>query len=211
VASHYDLLGVNPAATPDELRQAFRAAAKRVHPDAVPGPTAAMVAVNIAYETLKEPARRAAYDRALAKGGLAAAASQSKAPAPLDPASYRLRVFGPLDHALVGVLAALDEASEELADSPFDDEYVDSFDRAVMATAAALDEAYRGLYAQLWPAALAAGLNGYSQGVQQAEAVLEDYFRFASHYESDVLIEGREALQQAVQGLARARRTLASA
>jgi curved DNA-binding protein CbpA len=203
VASHYELLGLKPTATPDELRRAFRAAAKRVHPDARPGPTDAMVAVNIAYETLKDPARRATYDRALSRGELVAPVRPTKAPQALDPTSYRLRVFQPLDRALVAELATLDDTS--------DDGSVDQFDCAVLDAAAALDEAYRGLYARLWPASLAAGLNLYGQGVQQAEAALEDYFRFAQHYDSGVLLEGREALRGAVRILARARGTLGEA
>jgi curved DNA-binding protein CbpA len=208
LTTYYDLLGLTSAATTDELRRAFRLAAKRVHPDARPGPTDAMVAVNMAYETLKDPTRRAAYDRNLARSGDGVLIRPSKAPQTLDPHTYRVRVFRPLDRALMSAIAALDEAVEELVDDVFDEGFVDSFDRAVLEAASALDEAYRGLYAMLWPASLGAGLNLYVKGLQQAEGAIEDYFRFAEQYDGDVLVAGLGELRKAVRLMARAREVL---
>ena len=68
--SHYDVLGVRPDATQDEIRRAYHALARRHHPDTRPAaePEAArasglaMAAVNDAWEVLGDPARRRAYD-----------------------------------------------------------------------------------------------------------------------------------------------------
>jgi molecular chaperone DnaJ len=60
---------VSPAATADEIRDAYRDLARRHHPDrAVAGgqePSDAMSRVNEAYRVLSEPGRRALYDRSL--------------------------------------------------------------------------------------------------------------------------------------------------
>ena len=205
VASYYALLGLAKDATADDVRRAFRLAAKRVHPDARPGSTDAMVALNLAYETLKDAGRRAAYDRALGRGGPVAPRRSAPAPPTLDARTFRAHVFLPLDRALLAALAALDEAIEELADDVYDDGYVDRFEHAVLAAAAALDGAYTGLYAVLWPEGLGAGLRAYGQGVQQAEDALEDFLRYAQGYDVDVLVEGRELLRGAVEVLGRAR------
>lgn len=64
----YVVLGISPAASADEIRQAFRQLARRYHPDANPGdPTAAehFKVVNEAYRVLGTPQLRAAYDQAL--------------------------------------------------------------------------------------------------------------------------------------------------
>jgi len=67
----YAVLGVPRTADADAIKAAFRAAAKRTHPDLVAGgagvaanPHAAVafVRVVLAYETLSDPQRRAAYD-----------------------------------------------------------------------------------------------------------------------------------------------------
>lgn len=63
-AGHYATLGVAPTAPAQTISAAFRAAARRYHPD-VPGTgnAAAFIRASEAYEVLGDPVRRAAYDR----------------------------------------------------------------------------------------------------------------------------------------------------
>jgi len=66
VASHYDLLGVAPTAAVEEIQRAYRLLALRHHPDVAPeADPMAMAAINVAWEVLRDPARRHDYDRAL--------------------------------------------------------------------------------------------------------------------------------------------------
>ncbi len=60
--TYYELLGLTPSATDEEIRAAYVELAKRVHPDAG-GNDALFRHVKHAYETLHDPVRRAAYDR----------------------------------------------------------------------------------------------------------------------------------------------------
>lgn len=73
----YEVLGVERGATDAELKSAFRKLAMQYHPDKNPGdPTAEakFKEINEAYENLKDPQRRAAYDRfghaAFEQGGM---------------------------------------------------------------------------------------------------------------------------------------------
>lgn len=73
-STYYEVLGVPSRASAAEIRAAYRAAARRRHPDA--GGTAdAMQALNQAWHVLGDPGRRAAYDRSLAAGGGASGAA----------------------------------------------------------------------------------------------------------------------------------------
>ncbi|MEB3221241.1 MAG: DnaJ domain-containing protein [Candidatus Sericytochromatia bacterium] len=58
----YERLGVSPAASEREIKAAYRALAKRLHPD-LGGDAAALAAVNEAADVLLDAGRRAAYDR----------------------------------------------------------------------------------------------------------------------------------------------------
>lgn len=64
-AGHYAILGVKPAAPAEAIVAAFRAAARRFHPD-VPGTgdAEAFMRARAAYDVLGDAERRAAYDRA---------------------------------------------------------------------------------------------------------------------------------------------------
>lgn len=62
----YDVLGVARGASPDEIKKAYRAKAKELHPDRnrdCKQSEAAFKEVNEAYDCLKDDQRKAAYDR----------------------------------------------------------------------------------------------------------------------------------------------------
>jgi hypothetical protein len=62
----YEVLGVSPDSSTDEIAAAFRARAKALHPDRNPGDAAAgerFRDLTLAYQTLIRPRSRAAYDR----------------------------------------------------------------------------------------------------------------------------------------------------
>jgi curved DNA-binding protein CbpA len=61
-ASPYEVLGVSPSASDDELRRAYRRLLRHTHPD-VGGDAAAFHAVQVAWERVGTADNRAAYDR----------------------------------------------------------------------------------------------------------------------------------------------------
>ena len=63
---YYEVLGVDRTVNDDELKAAFRKLALKWHPDRNPGDASSETRfkeINEAYETLKDPDKRAAYDR----------------------------------------------------------------------------------------------------------------------------------------------------
>ena len=77
----YDRLQVSPRAEPDVIRAAYRALAKRLHPDSG-GDPGRMVELNEAWSVLSDPVQRAVYD---AKRGQPIFATVTQAASPSRP------------------------------------------------------------------------------------------------------------------------------
>lgn len=67
---YYDTLGVEPGAGEAEIKTAYRRLARKYHPDVSKekGAEERFKAVNEAYEALRDPAKRKAYDQLRARG-----------------------------------------------------------------------------------------------------------------------------------------------
>ena len=80
----YKTLQVDPEAEDEVIQAAYRRLAQKYHPDRQPDDEGVerMVAINAAWELLRDPARRAAYDASRATATRPVAA----APAPAAPA-----------------------------------------------------------------------------------------------------------------------------
>ncbi len=110
----YAVLGVPHSATRDEIARAYRALAKRHHPDAGATPSAEMGVINDAWHILSDPVRRARWDhrhgtaRLPAPNWTAVPATANDQPSP-RPAAAPVAPPSRFDSGLaaVGVVAAV--------------------------------------------------------------------------------------------------------
>lgn len=88
---HYATLGISRAVSAEQIRAAYRATARRLHPDLVVDPEerirseARMSAVNEAWRVLGDSELRAAYDRGLRPDPLVRSAEAEPIPRPIRP------------------------------------------------------------------------------------------------------------------------------
>lgn len=130
MVSLYDILGVDPKAKSQQLRMAYRKLARAYHPDINPDPKAheRMAQINMAFETLNDPARRMEYDAQLfGTPGIAATAvseartSTGKSPGSRDSVSVRL-AYRLKDHRTPIYSLSFEPDTNRLVSSSFDNQ-----------------------------------------------------------------------------------------
>ena len=109
--THYQVLQLQPTATDQELRQAFRGLSKRYHPDttALPASEAEVSFRQLrqAYAVLSDPAARRLYDAALLQSTLPTPLQSPPSVAVVRPVSVRRALSGGEWFALLLLAVAL--------------------------------------------------------------------------------------------------------
>ena len=146
--THYQTLEVQPDATPDAIKQAFRRLAKLFHPDRNTSASSQQKfqTINHAYEILIDPAKRRVYNQQLhyqpsemfgRQGDRAsrteAASKQYRKARKQEPEreetldDWFKRVYTPINRILIGIIKPLRSQIKALSADPFDDELMDVF------------------------------------------------------------------------------------
>ena len=201
----YAVLGLTPQATSAEIKAAYRALVKCHHPDAG-GDEERIVALNAAWEVLRDEQSRRRYDAAQAAPRHASASGEgpprqgqarSGADADAQLLAWLQKVYAPIDRLLAQVINPFPQQLRELSADPYDDRLMEAFCAFLEQSRARLEKVeqlYRSMAAPSCAQGFSLSLYHCLSQVQDALIELE---RYTMGYVDSYLRDGREMLREA--------------
>jgi molecular chaperone DnaJ len=211
ITDPYVVLGISPQASGEEIKAAYRMLVKRHHPDAG-GDDQRILALNAAWEVLRDEQSRRRWDASQRRAAAAGAAAPGPARAgrsPTAPGSgadrdaqlqaWLQKVYDPIDRLLGQVIQPFPEKLRELAGDPYDDRLMEAFCAFLEGSRARLEQVERLYRSRAAPA----GAQGFSLSLyhclSQVQDALAELERYTLGYVDDYLRDGREMLREAGQ------------
>ncbi len=210
----YQTLGVSPLATRKEIQIAYRELVKKHHPDAG-GDKQRILAINAAWNILRDKEHRLAYDRknqsnsalyqeAQARGmrnaraSAAAQQAQGQSAAEEDALlKWLTEVYNPIDRLLGQVINPFSKRLQELSADPYDDELMEAFCSYLEQSQKKLvkiEQIYRSMPTPI--TAQGFGLSLY-HCLSQVQDAFNEIERYTMGYVDNYLHDGREMLREA--------------
>jgi molecular chaperone DnaJ len=194
--THYQILGVSPTVSREEIKRAYRELVKTQHPDTQHNgngngtheeATEEMMRINDAYATLMDKTKRAEYDVRI---GLAVSHPKGKITptfTSVDEDQQREKflrtVFHPARTAITKILGMYKKQIRELSADPFDDVLLGDFQEYLDKVEAALRKGSDSLTRSEVPRTLEAAVHMMRNSIAQAADALEEMRHFCNNYD----------------------------
>ncbi len=217
MSDHYKTLEISSAASPEQVKQAYRKLAKKFHPDAQDSVKDQkkshdkIAQVNAAYEVLGDATERREYDaaqRLKLETAVSDRAHRAASAASAAQGQYRKRranaastttieqwlrsVYTPTDRLIGKIIKPLKAEVRALSADPFDDELMEVFQTYIEECRASLEKAQAKFKSMPNPAGVASGAANLYYCLNQLEDGIEEIERFTYTYDDSYLHTGQE-------------------
>jgi molecular chaperone DnaJ len=214
----YKTLDVAPKATLAQIKQAYRQLAKQFHPDSQHelAHHDNITRVNAAYELLKDPRRRQAYDDLHFYGRAVGAAEsavyrhqrtqetqdiyrkarQTRSAADTHFQEWIHRVYTPVTRELTKIIKQLQPEITALSADPYDDELMDAFVRYLEDCQTVVSKAQATFRSMPNPASVAGVAAHLYYCLNHLEDGLTEFNWFTQSYEDSYLASGKEMFRK---------------
>lgn len=195
----YRVLEIQPSATQDEVKQAYRRLAKRFHPDShqTVASHERIAQINAAYEVLGDPQQRRGYDRSRTAPRQRPPRGQQRPSRMARDVDAHLQrwlqqVYSPVNRQLGQIIRQLKPEIAQLAADPFDDQLMEDFQAYLEDCRESIETAQLAFQSMPNPAHIASIAAHLYYCLSHLEDGIDELERFTLCYDDHYLNTGRE-------------------
>ena len=202
IKNFYKQLGLNKNATITEIKSAYRLLAKKYHPD-TGGDKEKFLALQLAWETLSDPQKKALYDKSLINNENYAVFENKNWSSELknnknnstnkdqDIKDWINKIYNPINRYISQVTKPLSDEIKKLSADPYDDELMDAFTSYLNESSKKIEKASSLFKSQTVPSSISSiGLDLY-HCFSQVQDALDELDRYTQGYVDDYLFDGK--------------------
>jgi len=185
MGNFYKQLGLKTNATRTEIKSAYRFLAKKYHPD-TGGNNEKFLALQLAWETLNDPHKKAIYDKSLIDQESYAASKNKNWSSDLknkknnstnkdqDIKDWIKKIYNPINRFISQVIKPINDEIKKLSADPYDDELMDAFSSYLNESRGKIEKASSLFKSQAVPSSISSiGLDLYHCFSQVEDALNE--------------------------------------
>ena len=204
----YIQLGLKKNATKNEIKSAYRLLAKKYHPD-TGGDNEKFLALQLAWETLNDPQKKAIYDQSLASDESYTVSKNKNWSSDLknkknistnkdqDIKDWIKKIYNPINRFISQVTKPLNDEIKKLSADPYDDELMNAFSLYLSESRNKIEKASSLFKTQAVPSSISSiGLDLY-HCFSQVQDALDELDRYTQGYVDDYLFDGKQMMKEA--------------
>ena len=208
IKNFYNQLGLKKNATRSEIKSAYRLLAKKYHPD-TGGDNEKFLALQLAWETLNDPQKKAIYDQSLINNEIYAVSKNKNWSSELknktnnstnrdqDIKDWINKIYNPINRFISEVTKPLNEEIKKLSADPYDDELMDAFSSYLNKSRKIIEKASSLFKSRAVPSSISSiGLDLY-HCFSQVQDALNELERYTHGYVDDYLFDGKQMMKEA--------------
>ena len=208
IKNFYKQLGLEKNATITEIKSAYRLLAKKYHPD-TGGDKEKFLALQLAWETLSDPQKKAIYDKSLINNENYAVFENKNWSSELrnnknnstnkdqDIKDWINKIYNPINRFISQVTKPLSDEIKKLSADPYDDELMDAFTSYLNESRKKIERASSLFKSQTVPSSITSiGLDLY-HCFSQVQDALDELDRYTKGYVDDYLFDGKQMMKEA--------------
>ena len=206
--NYYKELGLRQNATRNEIKSAYRLLAKKYHPD-TGGDNEKFLALQLAWETLNDPHKKAIHDKLLFNDESYIASKNENWSSELknkknnstnkdqDIKDWIKKIYTPANRFILQVIKPLNGEIKKLSADPYDDELMDAFSSYLDESRKKIEKASSLFKSKAVPSTISSiGLDLY-HCFSQVQDALDELDRYSQGYVDDYLFDGKQMMKEA--------------